>query len=301
MGTWGTGLYSNDFAADLRGTIRAVLRLPFDADRLADIVINTEPAAAQDSDDEDHTTFWLVLADQLVRHGITSQQATAKALEIVDSGRDLDVQAQLGQSAAGLEKRRRVLAELRERIVRPPSKVPRKVLRRPQPFVMDVGDAMIYPTCVGQCRNPYAVHLDRLKIYGPKGGEVWTPDGWGALVIVERGLTFGYFAWYRPVVVLREWSDAPDVDALRAREWRLGSPGTCSPIHFRRLGLKRLGGFVVDVEKLRHTFGALAPGDSQAIRDISVANSLSVIAVGSIRKPLARLEQQVVSIEDVIR
>ena len=34
MGRWGTGLYSGDFAMDLRSTIRAVARLPFSADRL---------------------------------------------------------------------------------------------------------------------------------------------------------------------------------------------------------------------------------------------------------------------------
>ena len=36
MGAWGTGLYSGDFATDLRGMVRAVTRLPFSADRLVD-------------------------------------------------------------------------------------------------------------------------------------------------------------------------------------------------------------------------------------------------------------------------
>ena len=44
MGTWGTGLYGGDFAADLRTTARAVLRLPLDADRLVQILAETEQA-----------------------------------------------------------------------------------------------------------------------------------------------------------------------------------------------------------------------------------------------------------------
>jgi hypothetical protein len=32
---WGAGLYSGDMAADLRATIKTVLRLPFDEDRIA--------------------------------------------------------------------------------------------------------------------------------------------------------------------------------------------------------------------------------------------------------------------------
>ena len=33
----GSGLYSDDFAMDLRGTISAVARLPFDGDKLVDV------------------------------------------------------------------------------------------------------------------------------------------------------------------------------------------------------------------------------------------------------------------------
>ena len=299
MGTWGISLYSGDFAADLRSTIRAVIRLPFDPDRLAGIVIDADHAAARNPDDEDHTTFWLVLADQFARHGIRSEQVIKTALQIIDSGKDLDMQSRLGQTAAGLEKRRRVLVELRERIVKPPATGTRKVLHGPQAFVMDVGDALIYPTCVGQCRNPYAVRLDRLKIYGPKGGQIWTPDGWGALVIVERGLTFGFFAWYRPIVLRREWSSAPDLAGLRDEEWRLETPGTCSPTHFRRMGFEKVGTFDVDEGRLRERYGPLRPGDAQAIGDISIANRLHVLASGSTRPVAKAPPKHVVRIEDL--
>jgi hypothetical protein len=301
MGTWGTGLYASDFAADLRTTIRAVLRLPFEPDRLAEIVAATEPTAAANAADEDHSNFWLVLADQFARHGVRSDQVVEKTLEIIDSGRDLDMQAQLGQSASGLEKRRRVLADLRERIVASPAAGARKVLKAPQPFVMDVGDALIYPTCGGQCRNPYVAHLERLKIYGPNGGQVWTPDGWGALVIVTRGHTFGFFAWYRPVVVRRGWDHAPDLGMLRQGEWRLESPGTCSTTHFRRMGLEKAGRFDIDAGKLEGSFGPQGPGDAQAIRDISIANVMHVVASSSARPSASLLQQHAVPIGALIR
>ena len=67
MGTWGTRLYSGDFAMDLRSTIGAVARLPFDGDRLVEILCEAEPGAANNSNDEEHTIFWLVVADQFAR------------------------------------------------------------------------------------------------------------------------------------------------------------------------------------------------------------------------------------------
>jgi hypothetical protein len=75
MGTWGASLYAGDFAMDLRGTIGAVARLPFDADRLLDILCESEPAAADKPDDEDHTIFRLVVADQFAKRAIVCDRA----------------------------------------------------------------------------------------------------------------------------------------------------------------------------------------------------------------------------------
>jgi hypothetical protein len=44
---FGTGLYSGDFAMDLRSTIRAVSHLPFTPDRLVEILCESEPGAAK--------------------------------------------------------------------------------------------------------------------------------------------------------------------------------------------------------------------------------------------------------------
>src|SRR5215471_5762877 len=160
MGTWGVGLYAGDFAADLRGTIRAVSRLPFDAERLAEIVIECEHTSATNPGDEDHSTFWLVLADQFWRLGIASTRANQKALALIDSGADLNMQRERGQNEPGLRARARMLAELRAKLTRPPPDKNRPVLRSAQPYVMDVGDVIIYPTCGGRPRNPYASDLN---------------------------------------------------------------------------------------------------------------------------------------------
>ena len=64
MGAWGTGLYSNDMAADMRALVKSALRLPFEEDRIVEIIRECEPTAADDNQNEDHTTFWIVLADQ---------------------------------------------------------------------------------------------------------------------------------------------------------------------------------------------------------------------------------------------
>src|SRR5438094_6004830 len=144
MGAWGTGLYSGDFAMDLRGTIRAVARLPFPADRLVDVLCDTEAGAAHNPNDPDHTVFWLVLADQFWKRGIECPRARDAALSIIEEGRDRAAMAALGMPAPDLRRRERALAELRSRLVSAPAPKPRTTLKQPQRYLMEVGDGYAY-------------------------------------------------------------------------------------------------------------------------------------------------------------
>lgn len=276
MSSWGAGLYSSDFARDLRSTIRAVSRLPFEPARLMAILCETEPTAAFDTNNEDHTTFWLVIADQFARLGIASSRAKEAALDIIASAQDLEMQRKLGQNQNGLARRRQILDELRERLQTVSPRANRATLREPQSFLMNVGDALIYPTCGGRCRNPYVTRPERLKIHGPRGGEPWRQDGWGAIVVAECGRAFGFFSWYRPLVSVTALTHRPDLEMLRDTEFRLALPGTCTPRHFRRMELEKAGTFPIDVARLHQLFPHLRSGDSQAIQDISISNRMTV-------------------------
>jgi len=113
MGAWGTGLYSSDMTADMRATIKSVLRLPLDEDGIVDVLRNCEGRTADDPNDEDYTTFWLVLADQFEKRGVAHTPTRAKATPIIDRGEDLAMMVRRGMKDADLRKRGAKLAELR--------------------------------------------------------------------------------------------------------------------------------------------------------------------------------------------
>jgi hypothetical protein len=277
MGVFGVGLYSGDFAMDLRSAISAVVRLPFDSDQLVEILSETEPNAANNRDDQDHSTFWLVTADQFVKRAILSDRVRQKALAIIDSGADLAMLQKLGMNPSDLRKREKMLKELRERITAPPTDAPpRTVLKKPQAFVMDIGDVFVYPTFGGRCRNAYfaSKESDRMGTAMP----AWKQDGWSAMLLVDRGRAFDFLAWYVPLTVTRATAHKPMLDELRRGEllWRLANPGTCSPVHFKRMEFEKIGALPVDDEKLRRTFPGMRPGTRAAISDISLCNGLSI-------------------------
>src|SRR5579871_4767701 len=276
MGVWSTGLYAGDFALDLRSTVGAVAKLPFESDRLVEILCESEPGAANRADDPDHATFWLVVADQFAKRGIENKRVKEMALELIDGGKDIAMLEKLGMQPADLRKRKAVLNEVRDRILNPVVRAkPRETMKQPQPLLMTTGDVMVYPTFGGRCRNPYFV--DQSKDQMGTATPSWRADSWAAMVIVDCGRAFDFLAWYRPLTVANSMAEKPDMAALsEPMIWKLGRPGTVSASHFKRMGFEKIGAVELDKEKLKTWFGEFKPGTSAAVSDISIANQASV-------------------------
>jgi hypothetical protein len=278
MGAWGTGLYANDVAADMRGTIAAMARLPFSGEELLGLLRQSHAGTADDPGDEDHTVFWLVVADQFRKLGIVAPEATGRALDIIDSGHDLAVMAELGMSKADLAKRRQVLTDLRTSLVSgtQPAR-PRKVLKKPLPAIMATGDAITYPTMRGAAINPH---------FPSKEAQNWQTEGWAAFVVIDSGSAFDFLPWYKLLVVGerrpfgRSGAATPyDVGRITSEAVSGGGIGTCSPTHFRKMELQKIGTLDLDPAKVAALWAEIAPkgygdGTRQALNDISIANAL---------------------------
>src|SRR5262249_25162874 len=134
MGTWGTGLYANDTAADLRDDFKDVVRAPWDGERLLAWALERYPGA-NDPADEDYSSLRLALADLFWLYGIHHPPTMETALRIVAEGSDLAMMRTLGMSERDLKQRARVLGELATKWQMPnPRPRPRHTLLRPEPF-----------------------------------------------------------------------------------------------------------------------------------------------------------------------
>jgi hypothetical protein len=131
MGFLGVGLYSSDFAMDLRAAVAAVARLPLTDEELVEVLRSLERSAAERTDDPDHSIFWLVLADQLGRRGVYPLEVRERALAIIESGSDLATLRSLGAGPADLRKRAAKLDEIARALAEAAPR-PRKVLTSPQ-------------------------------------------------------------------------------------------------------------------------------------------------------------------------
>lgn len=271
MGAWGTGLYSGDFAVDLKAAVSAVCRLPLAEEELVVALCRSHPAAAAEPANEDHAVFWLVLADQFEKRRIFSPRVRGMAIAIIDEGKDGALMQSLGMKPGGIRKRTANLAELRARLAaQPEASAERKTIKAPQPYVFELYGVYAYPMRGGEAINPYMTpkYFDRAA---------WRPDGHGLMLIVRRGRAFGYLSWYVAVKSTECLPAVPDRQALVGGvRWRNPIYGSCSRSHFRKLELSELGVFSLDPTRVDHFFPHLAEGTVQAVCDISIANRMGL-------------------------
>jgi hypothetical protein len=249
MGTWGPGLYSDDLASDVRGLVKSLLRLPFDEDRIVEILQQQTSTVANNPDDEDYTIFWLALADQFEKRGVSHAPTREKALDIIASGKDLAMLEKRGMKASDLRKRARTLEELRARLLAAPTvSRPRTTLRAPLPYVLETGVLHACPTKGSECINPY---IGRKNL----DGTPWVHDSYRQFIIVACGKAFGFLPWYQPIVTIKTVPEKPRLDDVESELWwKLDSPKTCSEKHFKIMEVEALGGVAIDLEKLRGRF-----------------------------------------------
>jgi len=278
MGAWGAGLYSSDMAADMRAVIKSALRLPFDEDRIVEILRDCERGAADNPDDEDHTTFWLVLADQFEKRGVAHAPTRDKAIAIIDRGDDLSMMEKLGMKQADLRKRGTKLNELRTRLAAAPTlSKPRATIKAPEPYVLEIGMLYACPVKGSSSINPYLSKKNH-------DGSAWSTDGWRQFVVLDRGRAFDYLAWYQPLVCKRPVQQTPRLaDAGADLWWELDTPKTCPPRHFDVMEIAAIGPLPIDIDKARARF-AKGPrpgivflgwsGRGAAVNDISIADSM---------------------------
>lgn len=201
MGAWGGGIYKSDFGRGLKADIGGFWRAP-----LSDEALLAKLAAmhfsGEGDDHVDALDYWLVLADQLERRGVHRPEVFDRAIRIIEAGEDLAALERLDAEPGMIAERRKDTAVLLDRLRNPRPAKARKPLRKPQPLLFEVGDALIWPTDRGG-------HFS--KFLTPDRTE-FQPDGWGLAIVTGTGHAYGVFATYAMQVLMWRRPERPTVE-----------------------------------------------------------------------------------------
>jgi len=116
MGAWNASINGNDTAQDLISEYQAAFF--YNDVETALVKIDAYVSSMFDeSDEEEWCNYYYSLADYMWKHGILTDEVRDRAVEMINSGLGLELWEEAG--AKTLEKRKRVLAEFREKLLSP--------------------------------------------------------------------------------------------------------------------------------------------------------------------------------------
>ena len=171
MGSWGTGLYQNDTASDVKFVFGDLSRRRTDTDTLVSQVLE-KFGISLTSNDDDSADVILSLADILHQYALHHPATMAAARQLIETGRDLAIKQSLGMSTRDLEKREKVLTEALDRWSQPtPSQ---RNVRRPKSrnHFCSMLVMWAFPT-MRHAARPFQIKDVDLSQF--------QPDGWGSL------------------------------------------------------------------------------------------------------------------------
>lgn len=146
MGSWGPALFSDDFAADIRGDWRDAI---LDGDDPLVVTRRLVARYGQEGGDREETiVFWLALAAAQMETGRLDPHVRDRALAIIDAGADVARWREEDEPLA--RQREKVLAHLAAKL-RGPQPKPKRLRRTTPPDVsFDLGDAIRLRTDAGR-------------------------------------------------------------------------------------------------------------------------------------------------------
>lgn len=238
MGTWGTGLYSDDEALDLKGTIALLAEMPIDGEKLYQLICTQSDVA-----DTSNPAFWLVMADQFEKHGLAHPHIFESAIGIIKKGEDIAYLRDHDMSAANLKKRQAMLDKLLVKLESPRPLRKINPNKKPPDSVVEVGQVYTFPTMELRAMSAWFKNWEEAK---------FKPNGWGAFVVVAQGRLFDWHPWCA-VISLTVPNDRPimldETIALRTAS-RQGAY-CCIPKknHFERIQAQLIGQLPIDGNK----------------------------------------------------
>jgi hypothetical protein len=139
MGTWGVSIFADDLASEVRDNFRDLVAEGKSPAEATEILHRQYKETIADKNDS--AVFWLSLAATQWELGRLEQSVKKKALEILDKGADLETWLDDPKS---FEKRKAVLASLRNRLLTPPPQ--QKKLRKTDKsdHNYEIGEALSY-------------------------------------------------------------------------------------------------------------------------------------------------------------
>ncbi|MZP30343.1 hypothetical protein GTO91_11535 [Heliobacterium undosum] len=139
MGAWGTAIFSDDLACDVRDDYRELLGQGHEGPEATKLLLAEWQHALNDPDEA--PSFWLALAATQWKYGRLENEVKSRALEIIDNGVDLQ---RWDHNPTLLKQRKKVLEKLKAQLNSPQPATKKVAKSNKYVSEFEVGDVFSY-------------------------------------------------------------------------------------------------------------------------------------------------------------
>lgn len=133
MGTWGTGIYGNDTAEDVREFCNEIFPLVSVEEGNRIVFREFKDILEDDLIDDDYASFWYSLADWQWKHGILCEDIRMKTIQLLNDHAGIQDWEESARKS-DVRKRKAVMDRLKFQLqnTMPPKKLPKAKLSKPK-------------------------------------------------------------------------------------------------------------------------------------------------------------------------
>jgi len=142
MGTWGTGLSSNDTFEDIYSEFIELYNGGLEIEEITNKILSA--SIDLQNDYEDKHSFWFALAKAQWECGTLDQKIYEKVKTIIENGDDIKLWTELNGESNDVKKRKKILDDFLEKISKPTLKIKKRkklIIRQP---VFQKGDCLVF-------------------------------------------------------------------------------------------------------------------------------------------------------------
>lgn len=164
MGTWGTGISSNDVYEDIYYEFFELYNQRMGVFAITEKLIQ-ENRELIDSH-EDQNNFWITIAKSQWECKELDPKIFNRIKDIVESGKDIELWKELDSSESDLNKRKKVLSNFLEKISIEKKTARKRKVKRLKNAIFDKGDCLIFKLSNGEYCGAFVLESEKETEFG---------------------------------------------------------------------------------------------------------------------------------------
>lgn len=164
MGTWGTGISSNDVYEDINYEFFELFNQGMEVSAITEKLIQ-ENRELIDSH-EDQNNFWITIAKSQWECNALDPKVFSRIKDIVESGKDIELWKELDASKSDLTKRKKVLDSFLEKISNEKKTSRKRKIKKSRNAIFEKGDCLVFKLSDGDYCGVFVLESEKETEFG---------------------------------------------------------------------------------------------------------------------------------------